>query len=210
MAETTRSFLRKLRRLNYTYGRLLRSIPSRELAEQHAQDAYDEVILTLQDPILRSALGQLIAEAHDQVESDGGNVADRVLQRQQELMREEAADAQLFGIKRVEMERVFAQLRRHSDDMVDYVESIEELESLLKDLHQKTVITNRTAMQKPRRAKKSRRRDVTRGTSSALIGSAIIAANTKIPATFVVSYALGGSELLKAVRDFIGEPVDRE
>jgi len=202
-------FLKKLRELDKAYKKLTRSIPSVKIAEERANATFDLVMMALQDPILRNQLDTLLSDASDDLESQTNKVVSSVEKRKATVLREEASDVSEFGIKRSELNQIFKEFIENEDEVCDFVDTVSDLEAVLKKTHRSIIESNRISLELPRKTKKGRRRDLTQGAFNVLAGTAIIVANTKFPPSFVVSYALGGSALLEGTRNFIGKIPDQ-
>ena len=205
---TAHQFMLLLRKLEKSYAKLLESTPSREVAERNCNVAFDNVIFALQDPLLRDLLNRLLQSASEEFASNGDKIIDSVESKKEAIMKEEAADAAAFGIKRNEILEVFRSFCKNRSRLPSFIDSVDELEGILQAHHRRTIDENMESMGLPRKKKKARRIDVKKASFNLLTGTAIIVANTKFAPTFVVSYALGGGAVLQAARDFIGDPID--
>jgi hypothetical protein len=168
------------------------------------------VITLLQDPAVAEAVNQLMAETQPRLESATEQLNQELIKHREPLLSRELETIRVLHLSR----RQFATLvndyveNRHAPALTNppQIETVEMTADYFEQLQQGILATLQAAKTMPRKPKKARKREVTRGATFAAVGLGLLAANTLLDAlqTRSVSYILGGNALMKAIDDLLG------
>ena len=204
MDDNIASLLRRLRDLKKSYDKLQRAIPSPWVSERNADSALEAVLASLNDPSVQSLMEKYIDQARQHILDDIDAFQKEMRDRQQGLIALETKMAQPGGIRRKDLELVFAQYSKTKGDMERFVTDVSGLCDRLAAAHRAAKDELAKARELPRKKKKKRKRHLGQGIASAVFGAMAIVANTQLPILFAFSYGLGGGALHQALRDIIG------
>jgi hypothetical protein len=197
--------LRGLRDLSKSYDRLSRAVPDPKEAEHNADAALQAVLASLQDPEIIAVIENLIPAAREHILSDPAAFQQELLARREELVKVEARVVQHSGTRRIDIETLYVKYAKVSLAS-EYVADANGLREQLLAIHEGAKQQIAASREQPRVEKKKRKRNVALGITSAIIGTAVIAANIPLPLVFGFSYALGGGAFHQAFRDIVGTP----
>ncbi|MBN1142707.1 MAG: F0F1 ATP synthase subunit delta [Deltaproteobacteria bacterium] len=198
------TLLRRLRDLNKAHDKLQRAIPSPSVSKRQADSVLEDVLAALKDPNVQSLLEKFIDQARLRILDDVEAFDREMRNRRQELIALEAKMAQPGGLRRKDLELVFAQYSKTKGDMERFVTDVCGLCDRLEAAHRAAKDELAKSRELPRKKKKKRKRHLGQGIASAVFGAMAMVANTQLPIVFAFSYGLGGGALHQALRDIIG------
>jgi hypothetical protein len=201
-------FLLRLRDLAKAHERLARGVPDVKSAEAVADNALKAVLKLLEDPEIDDLLNEFISAARNRLIEAPGDFDHELETRRSELVRAEASVMQRVGARKRDIEYLYVRYRDVQQFREKFPSDAAALRQCIVDLHQSTKVQLTESRTLARKEKKTRKRKLAQGITSAIFGTGVIAADTQLPLLFAFSYALGGSALHQALRDIVGEPAD--
>jgi hypothetical protein len=206
MENALHKLLRNLRSLLKSYDKLARAVPDPTDAQRRADKALDDILSSLTDPAIVASIEKLMPIARNRILADPNAFQAELIARREELLQVEIKVCQQSGARRRDIDAIYSRIsrKRIDADIADYISNIVILRAQLLKLHKavsERVIASRN---QPRVEKKRRKRNVAQGITSAIVGTAVIAADIPLPIVFTFSYALGASALHQAMRDIVG------
>lgn len=197
-----KKLLVELRKLKKAYNRLLRSVPNPQEAE-HAADIQFRIIQNLlEDPDVASLIEAHIAAVKEQVATPEFDIV--LKKRQMDVTQIEMRLSQAFGLRRKDLGLMYEQFSKAKDSKDEFVIDMSQVRDRLIKAHILAKDEIKQLAETARKKKKKRKRNIGQGVTSAILGTVVIASNTKLPIVFAFSYGLGGGALHQAVRDIVG------
>lgn len=197
--------VKSLRQLEKAYDKLSRGVPDPNSAAANADRALENVLKLLADRELADNLNSLIVETRKTLGAHDAEVNDEQRRRRLEQETKVLRDS---GLSPNEIAELYFAFQNAKSEQEKFVSSSEELRAHLENLHQKYKSEIAASREQPRKAKKRRKRRVLQGAVTTTIGTTALVADTFFPPLFAFSYGMGGSALLLALRDFIGDPAE--
>jgi hypothetical protein len=113
-----------------------------------------------------------------------------------------------FGMSRNESEKLVKRARVSNTPVIETPTLDVKFEAIVERfelIHSGIIVETEKTRTMGKKEKRRRKRDIRRAMASSVFGIGIIAVNTQMPATFVVSYGLAAAPLHQALRDIIGD-----
>ncbi|MUL39504.1 hypothetical protein [Gloeocapsopsis dulcis] len=201
--------LQEIKELWKTYRKSERAVPNPSQAETNANLVLSRVLTLLEQDVVAAELDELIDSARSQLLRLPQTTRTQLQENRDELISRETQATSLFLLKPADIdELVDLFLVQHLDSIGNLLSSSDDLKSKLPAIHGAIVKGYKSARSKPRKQKKSRKRKIAQGAFRTTTGISLIAVDTALPELATFSYALGGSALLQAGADFIGESAE--
>ncbi len=207
MEPDIRSLLVLLHYWQQACASLERAVPNPVSAETQLATIAQHLQALLQQEDVLGAIDELIARTQPQVVANPEAVRQDLLANQEAIVAAERQAAKPLNLQREDILRTIGlSLQHHAE--AKYLVSSQELLTYFVQIQQAIVEQYATARTLPRKQKKWRKRNIAAGVSLTVIGIGLVASNTPYETTpAIYSYMLGGSALLQAMRDLIGEAV---
>lgn len=202
---------KKLRRLldaieNYKkcFSRFLKGYPNPQSAEITLEKALEGVLTAFQDPEVVAAFETARSQLPETINEQFLHSILQEFKSGTSISRFELSIADNFGFSKNAAKRIICELEIAEVEELSFNAIFERFQSL----HVTMVKEVKVARKLPRKQKKSRKRNITLGMYSGVLGIGAGAANLVVLPTFKVSYGIAIGLIIQSGRDFIGEPVD--
>lgn len=189
-------FLKSLQALLVCYGKLNNSNVSRDKRLENANQAFDALMITLQDSLLRDSINQEIRAVLEASEAQRFEWISWLKEHRQQFLSVEIEDIRPYRMTRSEIENAFKVFERQEGGKLTSIANVDDLEEVLKQMHHAIVDRFVKAARLGKRKKLTNKESemlALRGTFAA----AAIVGNLAGGGAFYLSYFFAASEIIE-------------